>query len=514
MKKNLFNSVSVPVPKKNVFDLSHVRLTSGKFGFLYPILVREVIPGDKFRIGGKCAMRLAPMIAPIMHRIDMYLHYWYVPNRILWPGWEKWISGDPTAAAFPYITANVANGCTVGSLWDHMGIPPAAGGNSENVNALPFAAVQAIWSEFYRDQNLQTASNYTLINGDNSANADLWTPRRRAWEHDYFTSCLPFAQKGAAVNLPLGTFKDVGLRIDSTFIPGTDTGVALTGTTFPGGTPSAPGVEEGTPDFQDPTEDAILYAKTSDLVVGATTITDLRRAFKLQEWLELLGRVGSRYKEFLRGMFGVTSQDSRLDLPEYITGIKSAINISEVLNTTGDAGTGLPQGNMAGHGIGVADGQYGSYYIPEHGFIIGLLSTRPRSMYQQGIERQFTKITDPYDYFFSQFEHIGEQAVLKREVYAFNGSTYGNETFGYNPRYSEYKFINSSVAGDFRSNLDFWHLGRIFGTPPALNADFIACDPDDSRIFAAGGIDDYLWCQVVNDIRAIRGMAVYGSPSM
>lgn len=379
MKKNLFNSISVPVPKKNVFDLSHVRLTSGKFGLLYPILCREVIPGDKFRIGGKCAMRLAPMIAPIMHRIDMYLHYWYVPNRVLWPGWEKWISGDPTAPAFPYIVASAANGAVVGSLFDHLGIPPAIGVQDEKVNAFPFAAVQACWNEFYRDQNLQAAVSYQLVNGDNSANAELTVLRRRAWEHDYLTSCLPFAQKGAAVDLPLGTVQ-------------VDYGGITPGGPFPhfndilGQTPSPAGnVQINTTigpgdEYINQSNDAgtsILYDPAGSLSVAPTTITDLRRAFKLQEWLELLGRVGSRYKEFLRGMFGVTSQDARLDLPEYITGIKSAINISEVLNTTGDAGTGLPQGNMAGHGIGVADGNYGSYFIPEHGFIIGFMSTRP-----------------------------------------------------------------------------------------------------------------------------------------
>lgn len=511
MKQNLFNSISVPVPNKNVFDLSHVRLSSGKFGYLYPILCREVIPGDKFRIGGKCAMRLAPMIAPIMHRIDMYLHYWYVPNRILWPGWEKWISGDPTAPAFPTLLANIANGCIRGSLWDHLGVPPAVGAQDETINALPFAAVQACWNEFYRDQNLQTSVNYVLVNGDNSANTELTVLRRRAWEHDYFTSCLPFAQKGAAVNLPLGIITADGSKVDPLANPtfrelnqayAANGAIAQAGADITAGADPSP----------------VMYDPSGTLIVEATTITDLRRAFKLQEWLELLGRVGSRYKEFLRGMFGVTSQDSRLDLPEYITGVKSAINISEVLNTTGDTGVGdpLPQGNMAGHGIGVADGNYGSYFIPEHGFIIGFMSTRPRTMYQQGLERQWSKITDPYDYFFSQFEHIGEQAVLKKEVLAFNGDAYGNETFGYNPRYSEYKFVNSSVAGDFRTTLDFWHLGRIFNpaTPPQLNSDFITCDPDADRIFAAGAGDDYLWSQVINDIRAVRGMAVYGSPSM
>ena len=240
----------------------------------------------------------------------------------------------------------------------------------------------------------------------------------------------------------------------------------------------------------------------------STTINDLRRAFRLQEWLERAARGGTRYVELIKSFFGVNSPDKRLQRPEYITGIKTPVVISEVLQTSETATS--PQGNMAGHGVSVVAGGDSDYYCEEHGVIMGIMSVMPKTAYQQGIHRTFLKF-DPLDYYWEQFANIGEQEVFNKELYAFTAN--GNNTFGYIPRYSEYKFENNRVAGEFRNSLDFWHEGRIFATEPALNEEFISCNPAN-RIFAVTDPEvDNLYCHILNKVEAIRPMPVYGTPT-
>jgi len=323
------------------------------------------------------------------------------------------------------------------------------------------------------------------------------------------TSCLPFAQKSTPVDIPLGE-----ISLDLAAAPGAPHPRFVDGF----GGDAADGdiqqadlageqniVSSGAP------TSAIAYDPAGTLVNESTTISDLRRAFKLQEWRELAARVGTRIKEGLKGFFDVNSQDSRLDLPEFITSVKSQYNISEVLNNTGT--DDAPQGAMAGHGIGYAKGRFGTYNIPEHGYVIAIKSSRPKTAYQQGIEKHWLKYADPYEHFWSQFEHIGEQAVQNREIYAFQTPVDSGGTFGYIPRYAEYKFMNSRVAGDFKTSLNDWHLGRIFSTPPALNSNFISCTPDAQRILAAGAEVDYILSHVRHHITMIRGMSKFGTPS-
>ena len=229
----------------------------------------------------------------------------------------------------------------------------------------------------------------------------------------------------------------------------------------------------------------------------------------MQEWLEKNARGGTRYIESILSHFGVKSSDARLQRPEYITGVKSPVIISEVLNTTGEDG-GLPQGTMAGHGIAVSSGKSGSYYCEEHGFIIGIMSILPKTAYQQGIPKQFLK-KDTLDYYFPSFANIGEQEVKNNELFAYTASA--EDTFGYVPRYAEYKYMPSRVAGDFRTTLDYWHLGRIFETQPALNQTFIECKPENTtRIFAVEDGTDPLFCHVLNKIQAVRPMPKFGTP--
>jgi hypothetical protein len=501
--KNLFNSIKLTKPQKNSFDFSHDVKLSTKMGQLTPILTLECVPGDKFNLGCESLVRFAPLIAPVMHRMDVSMHYFFVPNRIVWKDWEKFITDANSGIVYPYFnTENNYHTAAQKNFMDYMGVPPNNTSVEQAINALPFAAYQCIYNEYYRDQNLVAPVDYQLIAGNQYNKGDafqkgLVTMRKRAWEHDYFTSSLPFAQKGAAVDIPIGLVEgDLPVYLNSS------NGTSLNGT------PSSVNVAAQGGRTDVPADS--LYADTSNAEIEPTTINDLRRAFRLQEWLEKNARGGTRYIESILSHFGVRSSDARLQRPEYITGVKTPVVISEVLNTTGEDG-GLPQGNMAGHALSISSGKSGSYYCEEHGYIIGIMSVMPKTAYQQGIPKTFLK-NDTLDYYFPSFANIGEQPVTNNELYAYTSSS--NDTFGYVPRYAEYKYMPSRVAGEFRTTLDYWHLGRIFATQPALNSTFIECNPDDTtRIFAVEDGTDPLYCHVYNKIQAVRPMPKYGTPS-
>jgi hypothetical protein len=509
MAKNIFNSIQLKKPKKNFFDLTHDVKLSTNMGQLTPILTLEVVPGDSIEIGCESIIRFAPMTAPVMHRMDVTMHYFFVPNRILWDNWEKFITNNGPNGTGPEIVAptiapaSTWEGFAPSSLkfLDYMGVPPAPlGGESTKINALPFAAYQCIYNEYYRDQNLISPVDYKLVDGVNDlSQADvrrLCSLRNRAWEHDYFTASLPFAQKGAAVDIPLGAVSG-----DANIYNNLGSTTVLSGSS---GSPTV--IDDSNPGLTD------LWAQTDGLTVEPTTINDLRRAYRLQEWLEKNARGGTRYIESILSHFGVKSSDARLQRPEYITGVKSPVVISEVLNTSGTEGE-LPQGNMAGHGIAVSSGKSGRYYAEEHGYIIGIMSVMPKTAYQQGIPRTFLKL-DPLDYFWPSFANIGEQEVKLQELYAY--TTNREDTFGYVPRYAEYKYMPSRVAGDFRNSLDYWHLGRIFASEPTLSQEFVECTPEDTeRIFAVTDPDaQKLYCHVLNKIKAVRPMPKYGTPTI
>jgi len=510
MKPNLFNSIKLMKPKKNVFDLTHDVKLSCDMGNLVPIMTLEAVPGDKFNLSAEALVRFAPMTAPVMHRMDVSMHYFFVPNRILWPNWEKFITDADSGLVAPYIPVYSGWPAQYQRLMDYMGIPPNSNPlATPNISALPFAAYQCIYNEYYRDQNLVAPIDYKLVDGDNTgggSDARFVTMRKRAWEHDYFTASLPFAQKGSAVDIPLGTITTPYTKIQGRDTSGVTGDVQGTTGTYDIDNLPAPIAGNG------------LYSPSQIANVDPTTINDLRRAFRLQEWLEKNARGGTRYVESILTHFGVKSSDARLQRPEYITGTKTPVVISEVLNTTGsfEAGdpsnpTSNPQGTMAGHGISVTSGKGGSYYCEEHGYIIGIMSIMPKTAYQQGIPRTFLKL-DTLDYFWPTFANIGEQEVQNQEIYAYTGT--GTNTFGYVPRYSEYKYMPSRVAGEFRTTLDYWHLGRIFNTQPALNQTFVECAPTNTkRIFAVTDENtDSLYCHVLNKVKAVRPMPKYGTP--
>lgn len=529
MGKNIeFTKVQLERPGKNVFDLSHDIKLSGNMGTLIPVLCLECIPGDKHKIYCEALVRLAPMLAPMMHKVNVFFHTWFVPTRIAWKNWEKFIVdeavGSPAAVpAFPYVT--VENGTpphiawTYGSLLDYMGVPDPSQNSvpgivAETISAIPFMVYYLTWYHGYRDQNMQEFENpFELVDGNNTAS---WSGaegfgdiQNRAWEHDYFTSCLPDPQKGASVDIPLGL---VELLPDS-FSSATSDPLP----TFrldDGTVPAAGGlriqdfagrngiIEEGD------VTNALAYDPAGTLGVSATTINDLRTAFALQRWFERNARGGTRYIEHILAHFGVRSSDKRLQRPEFISGSITPITISEVLNTTSDGTT--PQGDMTGHGIALSKGGYGSYFCEEHGYILTLMSVMPKTAYQQGLEKMWLKTQDFTQYYFPSFAHLGEEAVLNREVYAYTAD--GGDEFGYLPRYSDYKYKSNRVAGDFRKDLDYWHMGRIFTAPPGLDAEFIVSDPTH-RVFAVTDPEQHkLWMHVALSIRSVRPIPKFSTP--
>lgn len=515
-----FESISIRKPRNSVFNLSHERKLTMSMGDLVPIFCEEVLPGDKFRVNTEVLMRLQPMIAPVMHRVNAYVHYFFVPNRLIWNDWEKFITGGrlgQDTPVFPTIIgqSDDAKGTGlvgVGSLADFFDIPIQMIGDGSHtmmpISQLPFRAYQRIYNEYYRDQNLEEEIAIPLdssqIGWDETTVLELVKLRKRAWEKDYFTSALPFAQRGDEVLLPLQGDAPVTGRPH--FQRSADGSTWLNANSGDLGTDGNALLKEINNNQAARIDDG-LSADLSE--ASATTISELRRAFALQRWLEKMARGGSRYVEQMLYMFGVRSSDYRLQRSLYLGGGKLPIQISEVLQTSKTDTS--PQGNMSGHGFtaGVTNGF--KKYFEEHGLVIGILSVIPRTGYMQGMPKLLTK-TDRFDYYWPDFAHIGEQEVKKYELYYDPALSTNNDTFGYQPRYAEYRYKFDKVNGEMRTSLKQWHMANDYSAQPSLNNTFVKANPT-TRIFAVESAD---WHKLIVDIyfdfKAIRPVAKYGEP--
>lgn len=506
-----FQKIKLPKIKKNKFDLSHEHKLSMNMGDLIPFLTAEVLPGESFKVKTDILARMTPLIAPMMHMVDITTHYWYVPNRILYEDWEDFITGGQDGKAIPVppqfeLNDETAELFVQGSLADYMGIPDISASITpemyEPINALPFRAYNKIYNENYRDQNLIDEVNVPLEGGIEGVRQQIENQvkiRKRSWEKDYLTSSLPTAQRGDSAVIPIGSpeYRDVSIVQDST------TGGAY---------PNAQLASQASGGLVDETSGDTLRLDNIESI-GATDIVDLRTAFRLQEWLELSMRAGARLREHIEAFFGVKSSDARLQYAEYLGGGKQPMVVSEVLNQAGDqeGATLDPVGTMSGHGISVSGLNSFKKRFEEHGFVIGIISILPKTAYQQNLPKMWSR-ADKFDYFWQQFAHIGEQPVLNKEAF-FNGRPENspNGIFGYQERYSEYKYLQSNVSGDFKGNLSYWHMGRIFNGEPSLNNQFVESDPT-TRIFAVEDGTDQIYVQIYNRISALRPIPQYSIP--
>ncbi|UDN67844.1 major capsid protein [robinz microvirus RP_145] len=495
--------------KRSKFSLSNYKLLSCDMGELVPIGLTEVLPGDSIQQATSALIRCSPMLAPVMHPVRADISHWFVPHRLVWEDWEKFITGGPDgmdASVFPTVTIAGGTGAAVGSLADYLGIP--TGVNNIEASAIPFRGYAMIWNEWFRDQDLQTPLVIDQTSGpDTTTNTAL---QNGCWEKDYFTSARPWEQKGPAITIPLGDSAPVtGISIRST-------DVAATGTTTIGTTP-ADDWTGTTPAWFDP--DVIGFrAQTTgapnagtnrpqvfaDLTgASAITINLLREAFALQRYEEARARFGSRYTEYLLYL-GIRSSDARLQRPEYLGGGRQTVQFSEVLQTA--EGTD-PVGEMRGHGIAASRTNRYRKYFEEHGYIYSFLCVRPKTIYAQGLPRTWNRRIKE-DFWQKELQHIGQQEVLNKEIYAAHATP--NGTFGFQDRYDEYRRTESTIAGEFRTTtLDHWHFARIFGSTPALNSDFVKSVPTD-RTFAVPS-EDVLYVMAKHSIQARRIVASEGT---
>lgn len=559
-----FSDAPAMYMKRTKFDRSHVYKTTFNSGKLIPVFVDEILPGDTTRMSVNYFARLATPVKPIMDNIYLDWFFFFVPNRLVWEHWQNFCfeqedPDDSTDYVIPTVAATGnSDNAYIGSLWDYFGLPVNTSGNLSGINALPFRGVYLIWNEWFRDENLQKSvkiqkgDTNEVLNSARASEQPSWVftsgtsivpglacpPRGK--RHDYFTSALPWTQKGPGVSIGLaGTATLVDPSpVSGYFVQQSDNRLGAAQLSESGGVHETV-VGNGTLSYTSggyslaiaghaasssgyttvtaqPGSSWLSKDSYADLDSSSIfTINSLRTAFQMQKFYERLARGGSRYTEVLRSFFGVVSPDARLQRPEFLGSFTKMVNVNPIAQTSATDSTS-PQGNLSAYGVTAAKFHGFTKSFVEHGYIFGFVCARADLTYQQGINKMWLRST-VYDFYWPTFAHLGEQAIELREIYA-QGSEADTTVFGYQERYAEYRYKPSQITGKFRSSvtggtLDKWHLSQFFKNAPALNEEFIVENPPIERIIAVPSEPEFL-LDIGFRYTTVRPMPMFGTPGL